>query len=117
MTIYQVDDASEFKEDNLVTDPNTLVFLIIHDHESASKTTLQWVENLSQDREFAAVKFHKNDAKEKDEVADEYGVKHFPTCLLLKGGQVVGKVPTPRDENVIREALVKNSATIGENFA
>lgn len=116
MTIYVVDDASEFKYDNVTTDPDNLIFLIIYDHHKASKIALEWVENLSQDNDFASVRFIKNDAA-KEEIADEFGVKHFPTCLLMKGGQVVGKIPTPRDENVIREALVKNSATVGKNFA
>ncbi|KAK5070242.1 hypothetical protein LTS08_007917 [Lithohypha guttulata] len=111
MTVYEVSDASEFKYDNLVVDLNTLVFILFYDSNGvSSQAILQWVENLSNSMDCASVRFHKNDVVESDELAEEYHIKHFPTCLFLKGGQVVDKLQTPRDEEVVKEAVMKNQA-------
>lgn len=106
MVVYTVSDAAEFKDDNLEVDRDTLVFIVFYRHQN--KHILKDIETLSEDPALSDCKFHASDADEQDELADEYHVKHFPTCVLLKGGEVVAKVPTPRDQAVIREYIERN---------
>lgn len=108
MVVYQVSDADEFRDSNMEADVNTLVFILFH-QGNHDKNSLKIIEKLSETPAFASsVRFHANDVDDSHEVADEYHIKHFPTCLMLKGGQVVEKLVTPRDEEVIRERIEKN---------
>lgn len=106
MVVYVVSDAYEFKDDNLEADRDTLIFIVFYRHQN--KQILDTVKALSEDPAFSNCKFHSSDADESDELAEEYHVKHFPTIVMLKAGEIVAKVPTPRDEAVIREYIQKN---------
>ncbi|KAJ9655137.1 hypothetical protein H2198_005912 [Neophaeococcomyces mojaviensis] len=109
MTIYAVSDASEFKDDNLETDSNTLIFLILYSSHDHNEDLRHRIEKLSNSPEFAEVKFHEHKVHDDDsELAMEYHVKHFPTCLYLKGGQVVDMVVMPKDEKDVVEKLARN---------
>lgn len=107
-TVYQVSDPSEFREDNLIEDPNTVVFILFYNSkDKASKEAVQFVEGLANDLDYAGVKFHMNDLNESDELADEYHVKQTPACLFLRQGKVFDKVMS-LDEGLIRRKLRKN---------
>lgn len=107
MVVYTVSDAAEFKDDNFEVDRNTLFFIVFERHQN--KHILNDIKKLSDDPALSDCKFHASDADESDELADEYHIKRFPTCGLLKGGEIVAKVPTLRDQAVIREYIQKNS--------
>lgn len=106
MVVYTVSDADEFKDDNLEADRDTLVFIVFYKHHD--KHILDAVKTLSEDPTYSGCKFYSSDVDESDELAEEYHVKHLPTCVLLKAAEVVGKLPTPRDVGVIQEFIEKN---------
>lgn len=108
MVVYEVSDPAEFQDSNMEADPNTLVFVLFY-QSNHDKHVREIVERLAESPAFAtSVRFHANDVEDSLELAEEYHIKHFPTCLMLKSGQVVEKLVTPRDEEVIRERIEKN---------
>lgn len=108
MVVYEVSDPAEFEDSNMEADFYTLVLILFYQgkHDKHSRNVVQ---ELADSPDFATgVRFHVNNVDESFELAEQYHVKHFPTYLMLKSGQVVDNLATPRDADVIRERIVKN---------
>lgn len=107
MAIFDISDASEFKDAVLEAQQDDLIVLAFYD--SASRDSIHVVEKLANTTAFDEIKFFRADLSETQELAEQYHVKHAPMVLFMKGGKIIDRLEGDVHENTLHGKLVQNN--------
>lgn len=107
MAIFDISDASEFKDATMEAKVDDLIVLAFYD--SASRDAIHAVEKEANVTVFDEILFFRADLSETQELAEQYHVKHAPIVLFMKGGKVVDRLDGQVDQQVLHTKLIQNN--------